>query len=84
VTLVFKSQITIPWKLRNRWNNCLHFVRNIYFVISHIYRKENYVTDKLVNFIFDINDSLWFDTCPIVFENDFVSNRFCLPNFLFS
>jgi hypothetical protein len=63
----FKSQLAIPWKLRNFWNNCLYFVRNMYFVISHIYRKENYVADKLANFIFDNNDSLWFDTCPILF-----------------
>ncbi|MCI43475.1 ribonuclease H protein, partial [Trifolium medium] len=23
ITLAFKSRLAIPWKLRNRWNNCL-------------------------------------------------------------
>jgi ribonuclease HI len=84
VTLTFKSQLAIPWKLRNRWNNCLFLVRNMYFVVSHIYREGNRVADKLANLGFGINDSLWFDSCSMVFRSDLVSNRLDLPNFRFS
>ncbi|MCH95412.1 ribonuclease H [Trifolium medium] len=36
VTLAFKSQLVIPWKLRNRWNNCLHLVRSLTSVRKEI------------------------------------------------
>jgi hypothetical protein len=45
----------------------------MYFVVSHICREENYVADKLANLGLDINDSLWFDSCSIVFRSDLVS-----------
>jgi hypothetical protein len=75
VTLAFKYQLAISWMLRNRWNNCLFLVINMYFVGSHIYREENHVANKLANLDLDINDSLWFDSFPIVFRSDLVRNR---------
>jgi ribonuclease HI len=84
VTIAFKLQLAILWKLRNRWNNYLLLVRNMYFVVSHIYTEENHVADKLANLELNINDSLWFDSCPMVFRSDLVSNRLGLPNFRFS
>jgi hypothetical protein len=56
----------------------------MYFVVSHIYRAENHVADKLVNLKLKIIDSLWFNSCHMVFRNDVVSNKFGLPNFRFS
>jgi hypothetical protein len=83
VTLAFKSQLCIPWKFRNRWNNCLFLARNMYFVVSHIYREGNHVANMLANLGFGIIDSLWFDNCPLVFRSDLISNRLGLPNFRF-
>jgi hypothetical protein len=62
VTLSFKSQLAIPWKLRNNWNNCLHLVRNMYFVVSHNIREGNHVADKLAILGLTLMIySLWFD-----------------------
>ncbi|PNX57293.1 ribonuclease H, partial [Trifolium pratense] len=33
VTLASKFYLVIPLKLINRWNNCLHLVRNMVFVV---------------------------------------------------
>jgi hypothetical protein len=84
VTLAFKSQLAIPWKLRNRWNNCLLLTRNMYFVVLHIYKEGNHVADMLANLGLGIIDSLWFDNCPLIFRSDLISNRFTLTNFRFS
>jgi hypothetical protein len=83
VTLAFKSQLAIPWKFRNRWNNCLLLVRNMYSVVSHIYREGNHVADKLTNLGLGITYSLWFDSCPMVFRSDLVNNRLIWLVFVF-
>ena len=42
VVNAFKSNTLIPWKLRNRWNNCLYLIRNMHLFVSHIYREDNH------------------------------------------
>lgn len=49
VYLALKSTSTVPWPLRNRSNNCLAFVRSIYFTFSHVYREGNSCVDGMVN-----------------------------------
>jgi len=43
--LAFKKPLFVPFRLRNRWHNCLH--AGIHILSSHIYRKGNACADKL-------------------------------------
>jgi ribonuclease HI len=45
----FKSNSVIAWNLRNRWNNCPYLLRNMNFIVSHIFREGNQCADGLVN-----------------------------------
>lgn len=49
VILVFKSINVIPWSLRNRWYNWIVRLRDMRFVVSHIYREGNACADSLAN-----------------------------------
>jgi len=66
VCLALKSSANVPWVLRNRWPNCLFFVKNIKFIFSHVYRKGNTYADGLANLGLNslFNDFVWFDTIP--------------------
>jgi hypothetical protein len=61
-------------------------VRNIYFIVSHIFiwRGTMWQIIKLANLGHGIIDSLWFDSCLMIFRSDLVSSKFGLPNFRFS
>lgn len=39
VTLTLKNHCMVPWRLRNRWLNCVELTKNIRFIISHIFRE---------------------------------------------
>lgn len=66
VCLALNSSSCVPWILRNRWNNCLAFVRSINFTFSHIYREGNSCTDGMANIGLDlpINNFAWYSSIP--------------------
>ncbi|AES72645.1 hypothetical protein MTR_3g092860 [Medicago truncatula] len=35
----FKNNYVVPWKLRNRWNNCIIKTRSMNFIASHVFRE---------------------------------------------
>lgn len=49
VLSAFHSFGIVPWRLRNRWRNCIHLTKRMSFVFSHIYREGNNCTDKLAS-----------------------------------
>lgn len=49
VYLALKSSSSIPWCVRNRWHNCLSYIRSINFTFSHVYREGNACDDGMVN-----------------------------------
>lgn len=55
-TLAIKSPSIVPWKLKNRWNNCVGKLQSMQFILSHIYREENHRADKLANLGLSIAD----------------------------
>jgi hypothetical protein len=50
VLQAFKSNMIIPWSLRNKWYNCLVIIHNMRFFASHIYSEVNVCADGLANF----------------------------------
>ena len=83
VTLAFKSKIIVPWNLRNRWDNCLHLISSMSFIVSHVYREGNYCVDKLAGIGLDLNTHFWWDHLPSQIRDDFTRNRMGLPYFRF-
>jgi hypothetical protein len=45
----FTNVNVVPLKLKVKWKNCLHIIRNFRFNFSHIYREENICADRLAN-----------------------------------
>jgi len=43
--LIFELEF-LPWKLQNKWENCMNIIRNFKFRVSHIYREENVCADR--------------------------------------
>jgi len=51
VNLASKSNLVVPWCLKNRWQNCLFRLRSMRLIVSHIYREENTCADSLANLV---------------------------------
>lgn len=49
VVNAFKNKSMVPWHLRNRWLNCRCLIRNMNFLVSHIFRERNQCADTLAN-----------------------------------
>jgi ribonuclease HI len=85
VCLALKSSSCVPWSLRNRWNNCIAFVRNINFIFSHIYRERNSCADGMANIGLNLpmNLFVWYSDIPDNIRGEYTRNRTGLPNFRF-
>ncbi len=46
----FSVLLSVPWRLRITWGNCMHTARQMNVHISHIYKEDNLVADKLANY----------------------------------
>jgi len=81
VYLAFKSSITVPWSLRNRWDNCLRLLSSMNFFVTHIYREGNKCADILANIGLSIASYSWFSQAPPEINLDLVKNKLGFPNF---
>jgi hypothetical protein len=84
VTLAYKSPTMIPWMLRNRWSNCLHKLKNMNFILSHIYRKGNVLADKLASLGLSSTSLNLFDVIPSDAVRAYNHNRLGILLFRFS
>lgn len=85
VYLAMKSSASVPWILRNRWHNCLAFVRGINFTFSHVYREGNACADGLANIGLALppNSFVWHTNIPDGIREEYSRNRLGLPNYRF-
>jgi len=49
VANVFKNKFQVPWKLRNRWDNCTLITSIMNFIVSHVFREGNECACMLAN-----------------------------------
>ena len=49
VELLQNKNTQVPWKFVARWNRAINYLSNITYKVSHIYREENQVADKLTS-----------------------------------
>lgn len=85
VYLALKSSSIIPWPLRNRWHNCMNYVRSISFTFSHVYREGNSCADGMANLGLSLpyNFLAWYSSIPEVIRGEYNMNRLGLPKFRF-
>lgn len=48
-SLAVKLSHIVPWQLKNGWENNSYLIRNMNFMISHIFREGNHCANKLIN-----------------------------------
>ncbi|XP_045791752.1 uncharacterized protein LOC123886479 [Trifolium pratense] len=84
VVLAFKSASLVPWKIRNRWNNCMHNITNMNFMISHIYREGNNCADALANIGLTLVHLSFWNELPQAILESYSSDRLGRPKFRFS
>jgi ribonuclease HI len=84
VTLAYKSPAMVPWMLRNRWFNCMHLLKDMNFILSHIYREGNALADRLASLGLGTTGFSWFDVIPREIMQAYNHNRLGLPLFRFS
>lgn len=77
----FSNRSRVPWKIFNRWENCLHLVKSVDFSFSHTYREDNSCADKIVTLGLSFHDFLWRDTIPPSISLEFSRNKIALPNY---
>lgn len=85
VYLALQSSSTIPWSIRNRWHNCMSYIRSITFTFSHVYREGNACADGMANLGLSLpfNILAWHSTIPEFIRGEYTMNRMGLPKFRF-
>ena len=85
VYLALKSSYNVPWSLRNRWHNCLAFVRSIHFTFSHVYMEGNACADGMANLGLTLppNTFDWHTSIPNGIREEYIKNRLGLPSYRF-
>jgi ribonuclease HI len=83
VVSAFKSSKTIPWQLKNRWDNCILLLISMNFFVTHIFREGNTCADKFANLGLSILTINWWSQPPFHIREDIVRNMLGLPYFRF-
>ncbi|GAU26294.1 hypothetical protein TSUD_55920 [Trifolium subterraneum] len=83
VSMAFKNHGLVPWRLRNRWLNCVELTKNMRFIISHIFREGNRCADKIASIGLQSNSFIWWDSIPCSVSDLFNWNRLGLPDYRF-
>ncbi|XP_058728727.1 uncharacterized protein LOC131600410 [Vicia villosa] len=65
----------VSWQLRNRWLNCIKFVLDSNFIISHICREGNSCAYFFANLGRTSNSFTLFDSLPVDIRIGYVKNR---------
>lgn len=84
VVLAFKSSSLIPWSPRNKLNNHQDIIKQMNFMVNHVYMEDNTCDDLLADVGFgSLGLNFWFDMPPILCNN-LINNKLGLTNFRFT
>jgi ribonuclease HI len=71
----------VSWSLRNRWHNALFLIRQMNFVVSHIFREGNVAADSLANHGLVLNSVMFWHDPPDFIKVDLFKNKLGFANF---
>jgi len=83
VVHVLNRNSQVPCKLRNRWRNCNQLIKNMNFIVSHVYREGNQCADGLANIGLTLTNFTSWNAIPSNLQSHFVLNKLGWPNFRF-
>lgn len=83
VVHALKHNSQVPCKLRNRWRNCTQIIKNMNFIVSHVYREGNQCADGLANIGLTLDNYTTWNAIPSSLLSAFVLNKLGWPNFRF-
>ena len=83
VIKAFKNVSLVPWKLRNRWLNCVQLISRLNFLATHVFRKGNECADSLASLGFNASPCTIWMNIPDSIRPLYVKNKLGLPNFRF-
>lgn len=83
VIKALKNPALVPWRLRNRWMNCLHIISKMNFFATHIYREGNQCADTLASLGHSAPNLFICLHVPDCIRSSYVKNKLGLPNFRF-
>jgi len=78
-----KNLSIVPWRLCNRWENCLHITRSMNFIATHIFREGNTCADVLANFGLSVAHLRVWLNIPDCIRETFGKNKLGLPFYRF-
>jgi ribonuclease HI len=81
LVLAFNKPTLVPWQLRNRWLNMQVKLKNMRFVVTHIFREGNQAADCLANHGLTLQTlGIWFDI-PVFINDCYVKDLLGMPSF---
>ncbi|KAJ4702472.1 Ribonuclease H protein [Melia azedarach] len=81
---LYNPSLLPPWRLRNRWLNCLHRIHFIDFRCSHTYRENNNVADRLANLGLVFPSLHWWNSPPPCVAGLLSKDTCGFPNYRFT
>lgn len=61
MVLALSKPYVIPWKLRNKWDNCTRVLHCITLLVTHIYNKENHYAKRVTNLDLINTNYIWWN-----------------------
>jgi ribonuclease HI len=71
----------ISWRLRSRWRNVLTMIRQMNFMVTHIFREGNQAADLLANHGLNITSLIYWHQTPLFLCNCINKNKLGIPSF---
>jgi ribonuclease HI len=82
VVAAFSNPATlISWRIRNRWRNILSMIKQMNFMVTHIYREGNQVADLLANHGLSLTSITYWHQPPLFLCNSINNNKLGIPSF---
>ena len=78
-----QNKSLVPWRLRNRWSNCMLTVNSMNFLATHVFREGNTCADTLANVGLSLSHlTVWMNT-PDCIREFYVKNKLGMSNYRF-
>lgn len=83
VIKAINNRSLVPWRLRNRWENCMRITNSINFLATHVFREGNRCAGTLAAIGMTLqHPRIWF-SAPNCIVSSLARNKHGLPEFRF-
>jgi len=71
----------VPWKVRNRWEKCMHITTSMNFLATHVFPEGNVCADQLASFGSTIDHLMVWFHAPECIRTPLARNKSEMPEF---